>query len=1329
MMKRFYIIILFLAFALKVSSQVYPVSVMVNLTPPYPSTLDGFADISSNKISLQITVNDLTLSGYPVKLRLVMKSNSVTITTSQAFITNPILINGGESIILTSADLAEYFRLENLDFSGFSKNQYLKTGQLPDGIYQITFEVVDYHRNFVISSSRFPAFAYIFVNDPPILNMPFDRAQINITGQQNILFNWTFRHSPFSRPGFIPEYRFEMWEVYPENMDTYAVALATQPVYSTTVNSTTFNYTVMEPSLIPGRKYAWRVTVIDPEGITAFKEGGRSALRWFQYGTACDAPLIKAGAIGASHINVEWETKQYQTNFKINYKPVNMEGGDWYSGTTSMQNFRIENLRPNTEYYVEVKGTCGTQESPASERLRLRTKQDLTFECGNPGNIPEITNRNPLMQLKRGDYIKAGDFEVEIYEAQGSNGTFSGKGFILVPLFKFIKLEADLNNIQVNTDYQLMGGSIKTVYNLSNSLMLNMTDIFGGGSLMKKENNPFADIADIKINAPDSIQSVIISGNSVVVNTAQGTVTESVSEDKIVAITAPSGKQYVVDGATKTVYAQSTPSGAAPSKGVDGLKQPSDSEKKFVVDFDASGQQIYGFDKPDVQNMPADNYKTRITNGQMAYVPWKSVESGRFDRLDAIINGEPADSVFFSRQSRNMVMVSKGTDDSRRSLLISGGNNNDEDELYAWYTYNGNEQDTNKNIYYAGSVNIVSYDQISADLCLVSVNGSAVPADKAAVEAFLNKVYASAVAKWNVTYLEGGLSVTLESGSGKKIDNTDPDDRMDYTPDMKLVNRAMKDHPAYNRHTVYLFFFDQGTDAALAGYMPLNGQFGYITGYTAARQAEYYRTIAHEIAHGVFNLRHSFSHENRHMLSEGTTDNLLDYNGGTALYKYQWDLIHDPEKIWFAWLEEEGEGEMVLTDEIKKNLIFKRLYEKVFIKRFSIKDFWTEDEKLEILRYINSQIFNLFYIKNESGKFIWDYARFCSVKGIDRSTFNPTKASEELKKEHEREYSMANYIIKNYSELLLKPVNTYQTGFNEFVKYFYDTKKTELGDNIFKYTWFDNQVREIIDPRTYYKNGNYDFKRFENDIKEYILLKNSEFVNPANRENETKKLTEYYSLLSMYGEYMYRIGIREIPKISSLKIDEIKSKFYNYWELTEIQQYKYFIEWRPLSDARWERGYQEWLAKLRGAEALRTYLEAVQAGKVQAIKDIVIGTGGVTISGIVIGTSEFTFGLDLAVGLAGMGYSLDRISGGISKLNAINNKVFYPNKEYRLVKGIIVDNYGTQGAALYDIGSLIVNVYNIAGTLTGTDLNQVLDYLSLGMDSYEIIEFIESKLK
>ena len=33
-----------------------------------------------------------------------------------------------------------------------------------------------------------------------------------------------------------------------------------------------------------------------------------------------------------------------------------------------------------------------------------------------------------------------------------------------------------------------------------------------------------------------------------------------------------------------------------------------------------------------------------------------------------------------------------------------------------------------------------------------------------------------------------------------------------------------------------------------------------------------------------------------------------DYPAGTALYKYQWDEIHDPQRVWFSWMEEEEEG-------------------------------------------------------------------------------------------------------------------------------------------------------------------------------------------------------------------------------------------------------------------------------------------------------------------------------------------------------------------------------------------------------------------------------------
>jgi uncharacterized cysteine cluster protein YcgN (CxxCxxCC family) len=41
------------------------------------------------------------------------------------------------------------------------------------------------------------------------------------------------------------------------------------------------------------------------------------------------------------------------------------------------------------------------------------------------------------------------------------------------------------------------------------------------------------------------------------------------------------------------------------------------------------------------------------------------------------------------------------------------------------------------------------------------------------------------------------------------------------------------------------------------------------------------------------------------------TANLMDYAGGTDLWKYQWDLIHNPESILFAWGQDEEEGEFI----------------------------------------------------------------------------------------------------------------------------------------------------------------------------------------------------------------------------------------------------------------------------------------------------------------------------------------------------------------------------------------------------------------------------------
>ncbi|MDR1502137.1 MAG: hypothetical protein LBT43_06750, partial [Prevotella sp.] len=111
------------------------------------------------------------------------------------------------------------------------------------------------------------------------------------------------------------------------------------------------------------------------------------------------------------------------------------------------------------------------------------------------------------------------------------------------------------------------------------------------------------------------------------------------------------------------------------------------------------------------------------------------------------------------------------------------------------------------------------------------------------------------------------------------------------TSDMDALEEAFKKTGQYNDHTVYLFVMDKPSNVPNAvGDMPRDSRMGYLfPSYTA-------RTIAHEIGHGVFNLKHPFAKGIlTNQFNEGELkDNLMDYPIGTGLAKLQWDALHAP---------------------------------------------------------------------------------------------------------------------------------------------------------------------------------------------------------------------------------------------------------------------------------------------------------------------------------------------------------------------------------------------------------------------------------------------------
>ncbi|MGL1889438.1 MAG: hypothetical protein OCD76_23185, partial [Reichenbachiella sp.] len=122
----------------------------------------------------------------------------------------------------------------------------------------------------------------------------------------------------------------------------------------------------------------------------------------------------------------------------------------------------------------------------------------------------------------------------------------------------------------------------------------------------------------------------------------------------------------------------------------------------------------------------------------------------------------------------------------------------------------------------------------------------------------------------------------------------------DFNKDYKRSDGVNIDKNSY-----YLFLLP-GSGDGRSGFMPFKRQFGYIwTGNTGSNAAQ---TIAHELGHGAFRLRHTFSTSGSAFVAgEGTTDNLMDYSDGDALYKHQWDFVHDPESM-NGWAQDDTES-------------------------------------------------------------------------------------------------------------------------------------------------------------------------------------------------------------------------------------------------------------------------------------------------------------------------------------------------------------------------------------------------------------------------------------
>ncbi|MDQ2657927.1 MAG: fibronectin type III domain-containing protein [Bacteroidota bacterium] len=858
-------------------AQVFPVRVTTQLTPPYSPYLSDYTSPGSQNFMIQVQLNDVTVANYPCRLRLTIEGVGITLRTKTGFGQRPLILQGGVPQIFYGEDIREYFHPASFDFSGLSRSAYDNSARLPEGVYRFSVEVLDYNRGTVVSNAG-TTVAWIILNDPPILNQPLNLSTVKVTDPANILFSWTPRHTASPNAAFTTEYTFRLIELWSENSNPQGAFLTQLPLYEETTRENQLFYGMGQPALLPGRRYAWQVEARDAGGKDLFKNQGRSEVFVFQYGEALPVPdNLRMRWAKPTTLAIQWDGipgADGEIRYRLQYRQRRRtESHEWYEAWTRFTERTFYHLQPGTEYEMKIRSENALQESEYSEIRVFKTLREEAdvFVCRDDIDPPPLPESNvPLFHLSINDTIHAGGYDVLVRDVMKVENRYYGAGLIIIPWFNSAKVRATFEKIAVNEQFWLTSGTIKSVWNHKGTYLIEEQSPITPGDA------PHAGEIDITVVTVDSVVTIEgaaiasvttdDSGNTVVITTDGRE--QTIPMGKSVAIVDDTGSGYVVDNKgniAKTTAAEARAAAARGGRAYD-----------IAVEF-ARGGGRYGFDAKKLESL--SRYYQQLDNGD--YVPWKALSSAQPDFIEGRITSPDIAASKVSFQWGDSPLTPVVVDADKAVLSLQGKVGGMEEELLALISRGDTIPPK-----VLGKVNLATYNPVRYNLAIVPVNGVAIPGDldEGDVSGSLNEIYSQAVVEWNVKF-EPGLTVPL----GKKFDDGEPGLLSNYSDDMKKVLSAFG---PLRDNTYYLFIIAEPRNESTLGYMPRNRRAGFLfAGPHRGDAREFLKTIAHELGHGAFNLKHTFD---EHNLPPGTTDNVMDYSDGSALYKYQWDYIHEP---------------------------------------------------------------------------------------------------------------------------------------------------------------------------------------------------------------------------------------------------------------------------------------------------------------------------------------------------------------------------------------------------------------------------------------------------
>ncbi len=940
MLKRywFYIVLLSTLVLQAHAQTTYPIQVNANLLPPYSAYLSDYYSGTREKLTLTLINRDQFKPTLNVRLRMIITApGGLRLQTNEQAFIEPIIVENGSPVRLTQDDLAPYFQPQNLVTQG-----YMASGKFPEGMVEFCFQAVEAYTGQALSLSTCTR-AWITSQKPPLLSLPRNNESIVFREPLNVLFQWTPLHQGLAQV----EYEFILKELWDNGMTPQAAFPYAPEIYRETTRSTSLVYGAMQPPLLAGKRYAWCIRAQARDGMDAvnlFQNDGYSEIRWFTLQDNCLPPEFVLATAEKKRLNVEWTALPDHIGFSVSYRVIKARSSDgkvdaseWKEQQSQQPSVILYGLQSGGTYEYRVASYCMAGQPVYSPIFSITLPETDSARLAQCGIMPDVnlTNKEPIKELKTGEIIMANDYPVTVTKISGANGIYTGEGWTIVPWLNDAKIAVQFTSITVNTDKQMINGYIDAKYDKNEGQIANLDDVFEGGfdvGTVKTGITKVDHILDFSIPGVEAFS--LNDEGDLVITDAEGephTIAPADKEgqgnegNKVVVfpmtVQDKDGNVYQVekvvekDATGKEVEkAKATYVGKVGTPLAEGSFDPSQlNGDKAIVTF-AKGDGIYGFDTwldyYDNVSLIEGKYQKLYTD---YYAPWKLVPAGKTDKVQATIvitdkNIKPEQVIFKTPKGTEY----KATyENGIYKLQLAAGPAGDVQELYALYP-NGKDK-----YYTLGKLNIVSYELQRQKVVLVPVNN--VPVSKDAIQKALQDIYGPVGVTWDVV-LDDNFDYTenyrlMEKSTGLST----------YNEDMRALNNAYKSARAdkFDKAANYLFFLkatgsEQVNDRDATGFMPRGSQFGYI--FTSEiKDANEAVTVAHELGHGRWKLFHTFD-EHYGGYKKGETENVMDYNNGLHVAKWQWDIMNDPAMLVSVFEGDAASGNLV-TNSIPKDLL------------------------------------------------------------------------------------------------------------------------------------------------------------------------------------------------------------------------------------------------------------------------------------------------------------------------------------------------------------------------------------------------------------------------